>query len=185
MSKKFRKIQREYAAGEVIFSEDSSCDGIYIINSGEVLVYKTIESEEVALATIGSQGMFGEMAFIDEQTRSASVRALQDTKVTIITKEMFNDQFAQLPDWVMVMIKLLVGRLRLTNDKLRKVIDENKLNKLDDRDTGGLFIAGEEQKLREESMMKKSGEMRQKKKGAKEKETTRTKTAQLLKDLDF
>ena len=142
MSKTYRKIQKLYEAGEVIFEENSVCDGMYIINSGQVLVYKTMITsngpKEIELVRIGAKGMFGEMAVIDEQTRSASVKAIEKTVVTILTQEMFNDQLAQLPSWVLTMVKLLVTRIRVTNEKLRHATANSDSNS---RDTG-LFTVG-------------------------------------------
>ncbi len=143
MPKSYRKLQKNYRSGEIIFTENSICDGMYIINSGQVMVYKTVPTKagpkEIELTRIGEKGMFGEMAVIDELKRSASVKAVEDTVVTIITKEMFDDQLGQLPAWVVTMIKLLVTRIRTTNEKLRKAVDSNA----ESMDVGGLFMVGD------------------------------------------
>ncbi len=147
MAKNYRKIEKAYSTGEVIFTENSDCDGMYIIQSGQVVVYKTVQGkhglQELELARIGAKGMFGEMAVIDEQRRSASVKAVEPTRVTIITRQMFNDQLQQLPTWVLTMIKLLVSRIRFTNEKLRRAMGEKPTGI---GDTGGLFVVGESRK---------------------------------------
>jgi len=175
MPKSYRKIQKNYEPGEVIFSENSICDGMYIINSGSVMVYKTIKSEDrekdIELTRIGERGMFGEMAVIDEQKRSASVKAVEATEVTIISKQMFDDQLSQLPPWVVTMIKLLVARIRQTNDKLRKIVDENQAGV----DTGGLIVVdGKRDSSSEDGSALNSNAKNQ-----------FDETDQLLKDLDF
>ena len=135
---------------------------MYIVNEGQVLVYKTLRDpdgvKEIELSRIGPKGMFGEMAVIDEQNRSASVKAIESTKVTIITKQMFQDQLNNLPPWVINMIKLLVGRIRLTNEKLRESVDENR--RRDAGDTEGLFVLSGKQREQEEQEVNKHEESR-------------------------
>ena len=118
---------KKYKKGDIIFSENSSCDGMYIIDAGRVRVYKTVtndnESTEIELCTLGTKAMFGEMAMIDENRRSASVQALEPTVCTVITKQIFEDQLSRIPPWMVNLIKILVTRLRETNDKLRTMVD--------------------------------------------------------------
>ncbi|MFC1586031.1 Crp/Fnr family transcriptional regulator [Fibrobacterota bacterium] len=201
MAKNYRKIERTYNTDEVIFSENSESDGMYIINSGQVSVFKTLqeggESKEMELARIGPMGMFGEMAVIDEHMRSASVKALEPTKVTVITKEMFDDQLAKLPSWVVTMIKLLVGRIRLTNDKLRKMINEQKQVSMGGGDSEDLIKVGEEIKEQEpqedaardqsDGSAEKEPEAESESQAGEEEadSKTRQQTEQLLQELDF
>jgi CRP-like cAMP-binding protein len=122
-----RKIKK-FAKDEIIFSEDSECDGMFIIDAGQVRVYKTIDTpqgkREVELCRLGVKSMFGEMAMIDENKRSASVQAVENTTCTIITKKIFEDQLSRIPVWMVNMIRILVQRLRETNDKLRLIAEQ-------------------------------------------------------------
>ncbi len=127
---------RKYKEGDIIFSENSSCDGMYIIDLGRVRVFKAgtneDESNEIELCTLGKKAMFGEMAMIDENRRSASVQALEPTICTLITKKIFEDQLSQIPPWMVNMIKILVTRLRETNEKLRNMVDTSGSQQLND-----------------------------------------------------
>ena len=138
MGKVYKKIEKAFAANEVIFTENSECDGMYIIDKGRVRVYKTLDTpsgpRELELVQLGPRSMFGEMALIDDKKRSASIQAIEETRCTIITKNMFEDQLHDLPGWVVNLIRVLVARLRETNDKLRE-----KAKTYHD-DTGGLVI---------------------------------------------
>jgi CRP-like cAMP-binding protein len=122
-----RKIKK-FAKGEIIFSEDSECDGMYIIDSGQVRVYKTVETpqgkREIELCRLGIKSMFGEMAMIDENRRSATVRALEPTVCTLITKQIFEDQLSRIPVWMVNMIRILVQRLRETNERMRTILEQ-------------------------------------------------------------
>jgi len=124
----YSRVVRKFKPGEMIFTEDSECDGMYIIDSGRVRVYKFAgrgkNKREVELCVLGPKAMFGEMAMIDEHRRSASVQAVDSTVCTVITKKIFEDQLSRIPPWMVNMIKILVSRLRETNNKLREIIEQ-------------------------------------------------------------
>jgi CRP-like cAMP-binding protein len=144
---KYYPIQKKkFRAGEVVFSEDSEGDGMYIIESGRVRVYKKVitgdSEKEIELCTLGPKGMFGEMAIIDDNRRSASVQAILPTVCTVITRKVFEEQLQHIPVWMVNMIRILVTRLRETNDKLRGIIEHYGPTPLDD--TGRVITVDEE-----------------------------------------
>lgn len=122
MAKIFKKVVRTYTAGEIIFVQGADADGIYSIQSGRVSVFKTVPGPkgawEIELASLGPGSMFGEMAMMGQVKRDASVRAVEFTEALIITNEMFENQMIALPSWVMNFIKILINRMRTTNDRL-------------------------------------------------------------------
>jgi cAMP-binding proteins - catabolite gene activator and regulatory subunit of cAMP-dependent protein kinases len=124
----YSRIVKKYKTGEIIFTENSECDGMYIIDSGRVRVFKSTgncnDKKDIELCTLGPKAMFGEMAMIDENKRSASVQAMEPTVCTVITKKIFEDQLTRIPLWMVSMIKVLVMRLRETNDKLRGIVEQ-------------------------------------------------------------
>ena len=134
--KYYTRQVKKYRQGDMIFSENSTCDGMYIIDSGRVRVFKTVQSgnavKEVELCNLGPKAMFGEMAMIDENKRSASVQAVEPTTCTVITKKIFEDQLSRIPPWMVNMIKILVSRLRETNEKLRRMVEEKTTMQVND-----------------------------------------------------
>ena len=134
--KYYTRQLKKYRQGDIIFSENSSCDGMYIIDSGRVRIFKTIKAgntlKEVELCQLGPKAMFGEMSMIDENRRSASVQAIEPTTCTIITKKIFEDQLSRIPPWMVNMIKILVSRLRETKEKLRQMVEEHPSAQVND-----------------------------------------------------
>ena len=118
---------------------------MYIIDSGRVRVFKTVgekpATKEIELCTLGPKAMFGEMAMIDENKRSASVQAIEPTACTVISKKLFEDQLSRIPVWMVNMIKILVLRLRETNEKLRTIVEQYTPMPVD---TGGVFTVDED-----------------------------------------
>lgn len=152
----YSKLEKKFDAGDIIFSENSDCDGMYIIDTGHVRIFKTVgegkECKEVELCTLGPKAMFGEMAMIDQSKRSASVQALEKTKCTVITKKIFEDQLNRIPYWMVNMIKILVSRLRETNNKLRGIIEEYTTAP---DDNGGIFTLNDSSRIEENDTQKK------------------------------
>ncbi|MEM6823393.1 MAG: cyclic nucleotide-binding domain-containing protein [Verrucomicrobiota bacterium] len=119
--------ERTYAKDDVIFSQDSRPDGVYIVKDGLVQIFHTIEQDgeqnEVELGRVGARGMFGEMGIIDHQPRSASARALGPTTVVFISKADFQKHINDLPPWIAILIKTFVSRLREANYRLYEVLE--------------------------------------------------------------
>jgi CRP-like cAMP-binding protein len=141
----YSRIIKKFKRGEMIFSENSECDGMYIIDSGRARVFKTTGEgsslKEIELCTLGPKAMFGEMAMIDENKRSASVQAIEPTVCTVISKKLFEDQLTRIPVWMVNMIKILVLRLRETNEKLRTIVEQYTPMPVD---SGGVLIIDED-----------------------------------------
>jgi hypothetical protein len=73
---------RSYAPGELIVREGDPGGDLFIVLQGRVVV----EAGGVGMATLPAGGQFGEMGLVDAAPRSASVRALEPTKVMIIPR---------------------------------------------------------------------------------------------------
>lgn len=121
-SKLYKKVERCYNAGEVIFQQGAATDGIYSVKLGWVSVYKTKPTPngpvDIEIVRLGPGSMFGEMGMLDQTVRDASVKAVDYVECIVITKEMFENQMTALPPWVVNFIKILISRLRITNEKL-------------------------------------------------------------------
>lgn len=134
MSKLFKKVTRAYASGEIIFEQGANVDGIYSVQSGRVSVYKTKPTpngpQDIELVQLGPGSMFGEMGMLGQTKRDASVKAIDFTEVLIITNEMFEAQLASLAPWVTNFIKILINRLRNTNDRLAAAMQMLEANGL-------------------------------------------------------
>lgn len=75
----------QFKTGEVIFKQGYPADNAYVIESGEVEIYKeTPDGKEERVALLGKGQMFGEYGVLDDAPRSASARATQDTSLKIM-----------------------------------------------------------------------------------------------------
>ena len=72
---------REVPAGSELFREGDAGDGLYLVVAGEINVVKRSPDGEHLLATLGADGVLGEMSLITLDARSATGRALSHTTV--------------------------------------------------------------------------------------------------------
>lgn len=110
-----------------VFKEGEPGNRLYIVAEGEVRISRDVPgSGEEALAVLKKGACFGEMSVFDRSERSTD--AIANTTCTLITIsrpdfEMlldFNRDLAYKVLWAVV--RLLSGRLRVTNDNLRSFL---------------------------------------------------------------
>lgn len=104
-----------YKKGSEIIKEGMLSDCAYIIESGRVEVSKRKPNGERQLIGILEENdIFGEMGLIDGLPRSASVIALEDCSISIMTQEAFNSLAQHNAQALMPILKVLAKRLRAT-----------------------------------------------------------------------
>ncbi len=111
---KFVKDQVSFPAGHVLFTEDEKGDVAYVVIEGEVdMTYKGH-----LLETVSSGGLIGEMALIDDQTRSATATAKTETKAVKIDKSRFTFMVQETPMFALEVMKVMADRLRHEHEKI-------------------------------------------------------------------
>jgi len=115
--------EETHASGTKIFQHGDAGDKLYLIVEGKVRISREVPGMgEEALAVLGPGQAFGEMALLDESPRSADARVHDRCRLLAIPKDGFDDLLFLHKDlayevlWNVV--RLLIGRLRETNDKL-------------------------------------------------------------------
>ena len=113
-----------FPSGKLVFSEGDPGSEAFRILQGSVEISIREGSHKVVLAKLGAGEIFGEMAMIEQRPRSASVRALEELEVEVITREDFS---ATLEDSGEALVPYLTGifeRLRVTNERLRSALKQ-------------------------------------------------------------
>ncbi len=111
-------VVRSYPKNTVIINENDHADSLYLIESGRVKVYCSDKNgKEFIMNTLTTGDHFGELALLDDDKRSASVRTMEKSNFCIIYKEDFNQVLAQQPNIAKTLIRNLTRRVRkLTQD---------------------------------------------------------------------
>lgn len=115
-----------FAEGDILFEENEASFHFFVIQEGEVEVYKNGPEGKVVLATVSSGHSVGEFAMLDRKPRSASARALTALTAVKVSPEAYKVLIDELPEWAVAVMKALVDRLRRTNEIVRNARSTNK-----------------------------------------------------------
>jgi CRP-like cAMP-binding protein len=80
---------RQFAAGDIIFTEGDPVDYIYFIEEGNVSIFILRFTTEEQVCVLGPGDHFGEMAVFYKDRRTASARAASDTRLLTLDKAVF------------------------------------------------------------------------------------------------
>ena len=112
-----------FPAGSVIFSEGDLGLVMYVIESGEVEIRKTIRGSESPLASLGKGDFFGEMCMLeDESPRSATAVAKTEVEAVTIDQSAFTFILNRNPEIAVRMMRKLALRLRQTTRLLEEAV---------------------------------------------------------------
>ena len=110
------------AGGEAFFLEGDAAEAMYVLESGRVAVTKRWQGSEFVLHELAAGDCFGEMALMDLQPRSASVRALQACDaIAFGTHDMLHLYETDVEQFALMQMNLgreLCRRLRATDERL-------------------------------------------------------------------
>ena len=123
---------QSYTDSEYIFREGESAVFAYIVKSGAVEITKRSAAGEQVLAELAPPTIFGEMALIDGNPRSAGARAKGDTVVTEVTEESFLTYLRQNPEAAVRIMKNISENLRASNQLVAKYEQSGAGNDLSD-----------------------------------------------------
>lgn len=109
--------------GQIVFHEGSRSDFAFIIENGQVEVSRKRRDGNIEVIDIlGRNDIFGEIGMIDGGPRSATVTALENSKVTMISRDDLNIMARKDPNAWFPIIKALSARLRRTATKEKKFL---------------------------------------------------------------
>ena len=112
---KSEKLIKEFDEGEIIIREGDLGDCAYILESGRAKVFKKLPNgDQQVVGVLAANAIFGELGLIDRLPRSATVKALENCKVSILTQRTFNTLAKGYPKALMPILKVLTTRLRNT-----------------------------------------------------------------------
>ncbi len=110
----------EVKAGETIFEKGDMDKRMYLIVEGRVRIH----DGERTLAHLGDRDVFGEMAVLDPQPRSASATAMADTRLFRLHQDLFYELMADRIEVARGIIRVLARRLRAAQPDHAVLIEE-------------------------------------------------------------
>jgi CRP-like cAMP-binding protein len=110
-----------YKDGEIIIRQGEEGNCMYVIQEGQVEVFLQEGDIELQLVILKEGEFFGEMALVDCEVRTASVRALGLTRVITIDKKNFLRNIHENPILALRLAEVLSQRIRDLNDEISRL----------------------------------------------------------------
>jgi len=95
-------------AGDTIFTEGDDGATAYVVTEGEI----ELSIHGIPVETVGSGGIFGEMALIDRQARSATAKAKTDARVVPVDQRRFLYLVQNTPFFAVEVMSVMATRIR-------------------------------------------------------------------------
>jgi len=111
-------------AGKQLFLTGDRGEHMYLVQSGRIRIWRGEPEHPVVLAEVGPNCLFGEMALIDEGTRSACAHAVEDTTLIVISGEKVRQRLAEADPFVASIVRILARNLRAANDQLEGLMGQ-------------------------------------------------------------
>jgi CRP/FNR family transcriptional regulator len=105
----------------VVFREGDRSDTCYVVRLGRVrAIREHTDGRTITLATFGAGDFFGELAMFEDERRSATIEALEDTEAAAILGGDMRRLLRAHPDIAVKLLGSLGRRLRETNERLTR-----------------------------------------------------------------
>ncbi len=112
------KLGKIYHDGEVIIREGDTGDRMFVIQSGRVRVTRNAEGKDIHLSELKEGDFFGEMAIIEREVRSATVRAFGEVSLLSIDKKNFIHRVHEDPSLAYRILQHMSQKIRQLSDQL-------------------------------------------------------------------
>jgi CRP-like cAMP-binding protein len=107
-----------FRQGEILVQEGAPGSEMYFIESGRVELVRGTGPSAIKLAELGAGDVVGEMALLSEEPGNATVTALSDVNLWVLSKADFDDLVTAYPSLALALSRLLSERLRATDERL-------------------------------------------------------------------
>jgi len=124
-------IKRAYPKNTILISKGDKSDQLFVVLKGKLKVAITDASgKEIIMSFLGAGDYFGEMAMIDGESRSATIRTTQASEVLTISRDDFHRTLLSSPDLMFELLKVLARKVRIATDKLESLAFEDVYGRL-------------------------------------------------------
>lgn len=121
-----KDITKEFKKGDIIIKEGDPGREMYIVKSGSLDVVKSDGDREIILATLSRGDFFGEMAILENIYRTATVKAIETSRLIVLTTGNFMIKLKKDPTFAFQIMQKMSKRIRLLNEKILKETDITK-----------------------------------------------------------
>ncbi len=111
---------RRFDPGTMILKQGTSAVALYMVLDGRVEVTREPEDggASVTLASLGPGDVFGEMALLDDDTRSSTVTAREATHCALLPRWELIQELKRQPELALELLRILARRIRTLDERL-------------------------------------------------------------------
>jgi CRP/FNR family transcriptional regulator, cyclic AMP receptor protein len=102
---------------KVIFREGQDGTDAYVVESGKIGVFKTVDQKPVRLAVLEKGAMFGEMAAITGEKRTATTIAMEPSIVVRISRTTMKQKIDGCDPFIRALLAILINNLSRVNER--------------------------------------------------------------------
>jgi CRP/FNR family transcriptional regulator len=114
-------VPRSFPGGTRVFMEGDRSDACYIVRSGSFRVTREhSDGRAITLATLDRGDIFGELAMLDGEVRSATVEAIADGELLALPAGDVRSLLGRNPEITVKLVAALVRRLRMANERISR-----------------------------------------------------------------
>jgi CRP/FNR family transcriptional regulator, cyclic AMP receptor protein len=114
-------VPRSFPKNTRVFHEGDQSDACYIVKSGSLRVTREHrDGRAIALATLRPGDLFGELAMLDGEVRSASVEALEDADLLALPASDVRAMMKAHPEITVKLVTALTRRVREANERISR-----------------------------------------------------------------
>lgn len=110
---------RIFHEGEIIFAEGDVSDYAYIIEDGEVEIFTRIGEDRKVLNILVPGNLFGELALVDRQPRTASALATKRTLLTLVTQQQVDERLSDSDPILRMLLYVVMKHFRQEVNRAR------------------------------------------------------------------
>jgi CRP/FNR family transcriptional regulator len=108
-----RVMPRKFGASEIIFSEGDPCEGLYVVETGHIRIFKSSPGgREQVLSIDGPGSSVAELPVFDGGSYPASAQAVSECGLLFFSKQDFQSLCLQHPQVALKVLRVVGGRLR-------------------------------------------------------------------------
>jgi CRP/FNR family transcriptional regulator, cyclic AMP receptor protein len=118
----FSRVE-QYPAGREIYAKDSPGNSMMAVLRGKVKMSSvSADGKEIVFNTMDAGEIFGEIALLDGEERSADAVAMTDCELLVLLRRDFMPVLENHADMCLILLKILCQRLRQTSEQVEDVL---------------------------------------------------------------
>ena len=119
--------EESFKDGDIIVREGEESREMFVIQRGSVAVMKQMGGTEVEISRLHRGDFFGEMSLLESLPRTATIRAVGDTRLLVIRPGSLQLKIRRNPTFAFEMLQKMSHRLRVVNDRLAELLSNDSM----------------------------------------------------------